>query len=60
MGDDIIEAILNDADVVQEDIDLYSALDKGIEDMKNGRTLPLEEAFEMITELREKHRQSKF
>ncbi|MBQ9141322.1 MAG: hypothetical protein IJX63_05945 [Lachnospiraceae bacterium] len=36
---------------VTEDV-LYDLLNRGMEDMGNGRELPLEEAFEKITELR--------
>lgn len=36
--------------------DVFQALDRGIDDMENGRELPLEEAFEQIQALRDKRR----
>lgn len=39
-------------DVKQNNETLQRVLDRGIDDMEAGRELPLEEAFEKITELR--------
>lgn len=45
------ESITEGEDVLQE-------LDKGIDDMEAGQELPLEEAFERITELRNSGREA--
>ena len=39
-----------------QDENLLLALDKGIEDMENGRELPLDDAFDLIAELVEKRK----
>lgn len=39
--------------------DVFQALDRGIDDMENGRELPLEEAFEQIQALRDKRRNAR-
>lgn len=36
--------------------DLFALLDRGIDDMEQGRELPLEEAFQKISELRDSRR----
>ncbi len=36
--------------------DVFQALDRGMDDMENGRELPLEEAFEQIQALRDERR----
>ena len=41
-----------DINVNQNNKSLLSMLDRGIDDMESGRELPLDEAFEKITELR--------
>ena len=38
--------------------DLLQKLDEGIDDMEAGREMPLEEAFEKITELRNSGREA--
>ena len=38
---------------------LHGMLDRGIADMEEGRELPLEEAFQKITELRNKRRNAR-
>lgn len=48
--------ILSTTDNITED-KILRALDQGIEDMKAGRELPLDEAFQKISEIR-KARQS--
>ena len=47
-----IEKNLNDSHLLR-------LLDRGIDDMEAGRVLPLEEAFEKITELRNKRRDAR-
>lgn len=37
---------------LEQDKNLQNALDRGIDDMEAGRELPLDEAMEKITELR--------
>lgn len=37
---------------LEQDKNLQNALDRGIDDMETGRELPLDEAMEKITELR--------
>ena len=41
---------------IQTDELSYKMLDQGIDDMENGRELPLDEAFVKITELRNMRR----
>ncbi|MBD5464594.1 MAG: hypothetical protein HDR22_02025 [Lachnospiraceae bacterium] len=38
---------------------LFRMLDRGIDDMESGRGLPLDEAFERITELRNMRRNAR-
>ena len=38
---------------------LFGMLDRGIDDMESGRELPLDEAFERITELRNMRRNAR-
>ena len=38
---------------------LMRMLDRGIDDMEAGRELPLDEAFQKITELRDKRRKAR-
>ena len=50
----------NEAGVRQDsETMLYRALDRGIDDMEAGRELPLEEAFDKITELRNVRRNAR-
>lgn len=42
-----------------QDENLLLALDKGIEDMENGRELPLDDAFDLIAELVEKRKSAR-
>lgn len=46
----------NAIDTRFEDRNLFQMLDSGIADMKAGRELPLADAFQRITELREQRR----
>ena len=43
----------------EKDKSLRNALDRGIDDMEAGRELPLEDAFEKITELRDARRSAR-
>ena len=49
---------VSDAEILKEENrdELFRMLDRGIDDMEAGRELPLDEAFEMITKLREARR----
>lgn len=42
-----------------DEYNLYSELDKGIDAMEAGNELPLEEAFQKISELREHRRRAR-
>ena len=53
------EEIFTDEQVMAHFADESSSLDRGIEDMAAGRELPLQEAMEKVTELRNKRRNSK-
>lgn len=56
-----MELALNNenAGVKQENGMLFSILDRGIDDMEASRELPLEEAFEKISELRNVRRNAR-
>ncbi len=43
----------------QDDNKLLGMLDRGIDDMESGRELPLEDAFQKITDLREARRNAR-
>lgn len=45
--------------VNRKDEVLYGKLDRAIDDMEKGRVLPLEEAFEKITEMRNTRRNAR-
>ncbi len=49
----------NQIGVEQNDEILYRTLDRGIDDMEDGRELPLDEAFDKITELRNVRRNAR-
>ena len=49
-------SIMNITESNMQDENLLLALDKGIEDMENGRELPLDDAFDLIAELVEKRK----
>ena len=53
------EEIFTDEQVMAHFADESSSLDRGIEDVAAGRELPLQEAMEKVTELRNKRRNSK-
>lgn len=46
-------------DTLQENKNLMRMLDRGIDDMEAERELPLDEAFQKITELRDKRRNAR-
>ena len=41
-----------------DEYNLFSKLDKGIEDVEKGNELPLEEAFQKISEMRDNRRRA--
>lgn len=43
----------------QNETNLFTMLDRGIDDMEAGRELPLEEAFQKINELRDIRRRAR-
>ena len=47
---------INQVDIQQDNEELLRMLDRGIDDMETGREIPVEEAFEKITELRNMYR----
>ncbi|MCM1038500.1 MAG: hypothetical protein NC314_09945 [Roseburia sp.] len=47
-----MDMILDNKNILQQDDDLLQILDRGIDDMEADRELPLDEAFQKITELR--------
>ena len=47
------------ADISRGKETLFNLLDAGIDDMEQGRELPLEEAFQKIDELRDKKRNAR-
>lgn len=53
MNTTIIDTTKN---AIMENDNLFHLLDRGIDDMESGRELPLEEAFQKITELRKTRR----
>ena len=50
---------INQADTQQDHEALLKMLDRGIDDMEVGREMPLEEAFEKVTELRNMRRNAR-
>lgn len=60
-GVKIMEAALNKnpADTKREEETLLRMLDRGIDDMEAGRELPLAEAIDKVTELRNVRRNAK-
>lgn len=50
---------INQADTQQDHEALLRMLDRGIDDMEAGREMPLEEAFEKVTELRNMRRNAR-
>ena len=51
--------IINQINIQQDNETLLRMLDRGIDDMEAGREMPLEEAFEKITELRNMRRNAR-
>ena len=55
-----MELTFNNAiNIKQDNEQLLRMLDRGIDDMEAGRELPLDEAFEKITELRNMRRNAR-
>ena len=50
---------INQANTQQDHESLLRMLDRGIDDMEAGREMPIEEAFEKITELRNMRRNAR-
>ena len=44
---------------IKEDTNLFRMLDRGIDDMEAGHELPLDEAFQKISELRDSRRRAR-
>ena len=57
----IMELTLNSTQIIEEQNNdtVFGMLDRGIDDVEEGRELPLEEAFEKITELRNMRRNAR-
>lgn len=51
--------LFNKIDDLESERLLFNALDRGIDDMEAGRELPLEEAMQKITELRDARREAR-
>ena len=49
----------NQTNPKQKNVDGCAFLDRGIDDMEAGRELPLEDAFQMISELRDMRRNAR-
>lgn len=54
-----MDMTLDNKNVLRQDDDLLQMLDRGIDDMEMGRELPLDEAFQKITELRDIRRNAR-
>ncbi|MCM1283776.1 MAG: hypothetical protein NC242_09115 [Roseburia sp.] len=48
-----MDMTLDNKNILHQNDNLFQMLDKGIDDMEAGRELPLDEAFQKITELRD-------
>ena len=55
----LVMKILEQKQLDNADRDLLQSIDRGIEDMKAGRELTVEEAFRKITELRNERRRTR-
>lgn len=51
--------VVNNLSEISEKENVLRMLDRGIDDMENGRELPLEEAFQKIKELRDNRRNAR-
>lgn len=54
-----MDMTLDNKNVLLQDDDLLQMLDRGIDDMEACRELPLDEAFQKITELRDIRRNAR-
>ena len=54
-----MDMTLDNKNVLRQDDDLLQMLDRGIDDMEADRELPLDEAFQKITELRDIRRNAR-
>ena len=53
-----MDFVINDNNV-KEEKNLFRVLDRGIDDMEAGHELPLDEAFQKISELRDSRRSAR-
>lgn len=54
-----MDIALDNKNILQQEADLLQMLDRGIDDMEAGRELPVDEAFQKITELRDIRRNAR-
>lgn len=54
-----MEMALDNTSILQKDDALLQILDRGIDDTEAGRELPLDEAFQKITDLRDIRRNAR-
>jgi len=55
-----MDFIINESqNSVKEEVNLFRILDRGIDDMEAGHELPLDEAFQKISELRDSRRRAR-
>lgn len=54
-----MEMALDNTNILRQEDDLLQILDRGIDDMEAGRELPLDEAFQKITDLRDIRRNAR-
>ncbi|MCM1082372.1 MAG: hypothetical protein NC393_06415 [Clostridium sp.] len=54
-----MDMIVDNKNILQQDDDLLQMLDRGIDDMEADRELPIDEAFQKITELRDIRRNAR-
>lgn len=54
-----MDMTLGNGNILHKEEDLLRMLDRGIDDMEAGRELPLDEAFQKITELRDIRRNAR-
>lgn len=54
-----MEMTLDNTSILHQNDDLLQILDRGIDDMEAGRELPLDEAFQKISDLRDIRRNAR-
>ncbi len=56
----LMDLIVNESqNSVKEETNLFRILDRGIDDMEAGHELPLDEAFQKVSELRDSRRRAR-